>query len=845
MNKLVLASATALAAAITVTVTATVTVTGLAGCDSGSSSTSRSIPLQPGSPWPKFRRDAAQTGRTPVRPPTTGGALWDFKTGKGIFSSPVIGVDGTIYIGSADRTFYAINRDGSLRWKFLTGEIIDSAALLDDQGRVYFGSGDGHVYALDAATGAEVWRFHADPPASQGALIDWFEGNIAMDASGTLYAPCDNFTVYALDRATGRPLRKLAMRDQTWSSPAIDPATNAVYFGNNNLIAALGPNLYAFDADGHELWSVKDYDGSVAASPLLTRQRVIVGNFDGYLRAYDRTLGTTLWELGTRDHIYASPAELPDGTIVQPSADGTVYAVDPATGALRWAFDTRAPLRSSPAVDGAGRIYLGSGEGRLYVLTPDGKLSWAMRLIDSERKDLNASPALGDDAIYIAGESGQIFSVPYDYCLRPAAAGDARCTLGPAEDLPSDGAAVYFTTQLGAALETPPAEIDANQILGFSLFVRKAGDTQLALIDSPSVTVTTVPATPVKVEVSGDRRFFTVVPEAPFTASPGAARDVEVRVAGQYMVDPERTGLRFSGGRVGGSFERSFHFRLREAASATPFRFTIPTGPGAAASGWEMKRIAAPMPSILPSYNQIGFDSLHYLVGVVEGEPGRFVTWVVGGKLADGDNHTVVDPATRAMFTLDATHRDGLLSLANEAGFSAEVTGATLGFSQFRVSTRLDDRGVTMETPRLLVSAVCGEISFYGPFLRTLGLCNAQTDILQAFGAALFTPITTQPAIDAGTVTLAVAAGKVTATLTGSPLRATEHAFGILLVDAATGRPVSLDYGLTMAKTANPDGSVATVSLELPATGTALPASVRAYLMVDTYPAARSTLTLM
>jgi len=311
-------------------------------------------------------------------------------------------------------------------------------------------------------------------------------------------------------------------------------------------------------------------------------------------------------------------------------------------------------------------------------------------------------------------------------------------------------------------------------------------------------------------------------------------------VSGQYVVEPERAGLRFSGGRAGGSFAKTFHFRLRDSASARPFGFQIPGAPGAPASTWEMKRIAAPLPSILPSYNQIGFDSLHYLVGVVEGEPGRFVTWVVGGKLAEGDNRTVVDPATRAMFTLDATYRAGLLSLANEAGFSAEVTGATLGFSQFRVSTRLDEAGATMETPRLLVSAVCGQITFYGPFLRTLGLCNAQTDILQAFGAALFTPITTQQPPAAGSATLTATAGAVTATVTGGP-PAGAHAFGILLVDAASGRPISLDYGLVTRKTANPDGSVASVTLDL--AGATLPASVRAYLMVDTYPAARATLT--
>src|SRR5258706_11280044 len=105
----------------------------LAACSSTSAPSAKpEAPLAKGSPWPKFRGDAAQTGASGVRPPKTGGALWQYKTGKGIFSSPVVAADGTIYIGSADRTFYALNADGTLKWKLLTGEIIDSAALLDD-----------------------------------------------------------------------------------------------------------------------------------------------------------------------------------------------------------------------------------------------------------------------------------------------------------------------------------------------------------------------------------------------------------------------------------------------------------------------------------------------------------------------------------------------------------------------------------------------------------------------------------------------------------------------------------------------------------------------------------------
>ncbi|MCB9736484.1 MAG: PQQ-like beta-propeller repeat protein [Deltaproteobacteria bacterium] len=144
------------------------------------------VPLDPASPWPKFRRDARQTGRSPVTPTYDGSTPWTFATGKGVFSTPVVDGDGGAYVGSADRTFYALAADGSERWRFATGEIIDSSALLDDAGAVIFGSGDGHVYALDRATGEPRWTFAADAPADTGAFINWFEGNVALTADGTL-----------------------------------------------------------------------------------------------------------------------------------------------------------------------------------------------------------------------------------------------------------------------------------------------------------------------------------------------------------------------------------------------------------------------------------------------------------------------------------------------------------------------------------------------------------------------------------------------------------------------------------------------------------------------------------
>ena len=74
----------------------------------------------------------------------------------------------------------------------------------------------------------------------------------------------------------------------------------------------------------------------------------------------------------------------------------------------------------------------------------------------------------------------------------------------------------------------------------------------------------------------------------------------------------------------------------------------------------------------------------------------------------------------------------------------------------------------------------------------------------------------------------------------GSSLRPSERSLGLLLLDDATGKPVPLDYGFTTTRTTDASGIVQTVSV--PWGGVTPPANVRAYLMVDTYPAARQTI---
>jgi outer membrane protein assembly factor BamB len=75
------------------------------------------------SDWPTFGHDAQHTfaGVTSITPATapTLAPAWFFPTGDAITANPVV-VNDTVYIGSWDGYFYAIDRaTGALRWKYL------------------------------------------------------------------------------------------------------------------------------------------------------------------------------------------------------------------------------------------------------------------------------------------------------------------------------------------------------------------------------------------------------------------------------------------------------------------------------------------------------------------------------------------------------------------------------------------------------------------------------------------------------------------------------------------------------------------------------------------------------
>ena len=79
----------------------------------------------------------------------SGTVLWEFETGKFVSSSPAIGSDGTVYVGSYDKKLYAINgKTGVKLWEFETGGEVYSSPAIGSDGTVYVGSIDSKLYAI-------------------------------------------------------------------------------------------------------------------------------------------------------------------------------------------------------------------------------------------------------------------------------------------------------------------------------------------------------------------------------------------------------------------------------------------------------------------------------------------------------------------------------------------------------------------------------------------------------------------------------------------------------------------------------------------------------------------------
>jgi outer membrane protein assembly factor BamB len=319
------------------------------------------------------------SGWSPARSVSVWRPKWRYRTDDRIQSSPAIGTDGTLYIGSFDHCLYAIDPQGNLRWRKVTGSRISSSPAVGPDGTVYFGSQDSWLYAVNP-DGTLNWSYKT------GGTVP---SSPAIAADGTVYVGSDDFSLYAFDTSgtlkwsysTGGPVR---------SSPAV-AADGTVYIGSNDRY------LYAIDPNGALKWSFATNDIIYSSPAVALDGTVYFGSNDKYLYAIDPS-GAMRWRYQTGGAVRSSPAIAADGTVYVGSDDTHLYAIDPQ-GALKWQYNSEGYAGDSPALAADGTVYFTSDDCYLYALDPEGSLKWKRRPAES----FESSPAIAADGTVLVG----------------------------------------------------------------------------------------------------------------------------------------------------------------------------------------------------------------------------------------------------------------------------------------------------------------------------------------------------------------------------------------------------------------------------------------------------------
>lgn len=328
---------------------------------------------------------------------TDGDLIWKAYLESGIQGSPAVGDDGTVYCGSSNGSFFALNPDGTLKWRVRTAGVVSGSAAIGGDGTVYVPSQDGYLYALAPDDGTELWRFKISEP------VTFLVNRPAIAADGTIYCTSPDGNLYAVaPDGTGRWV--FGTQARISGSPAVG-ADGTIYFGSHD------GRFYAVGPDGSPRWNFAVDGEEFRTSPAIAQDGTIyAGCTDASLYAFSPS-GALVWSTEVRTAhlgtIFSSPVIGEDGTVYVCNHGGLVFAVSPGGDVLA-TVALSGTITSTPAIDDDGTLYVGaSGPHAFYAIGPDSEIAWSKTF---DYSIYYSSPAIVDDVVYIGCDDNYLYA---------------------------------------------------------------------------------------------------------------------------------------------------------------------------------------------------------------------------------------------------------------------------------------------------------------------------------------------------------------------------------------------------------------------------------------------------
>lgn len=334
-----------------------------------------------------------------------------------ITAHPVV-AGGVVYTLDARARVTAVNADGTQIWtRDLTprpdgADDASGGGLTIADGTLYVTTGYGELSALDAATGATRWVQDIDAPAMAPATV---RGDL-------VYLVGRDSTAWALNTSNGRIVWQQAGAPSlaNFGSGAA-PATRGEYvifpFSSGEVLATYplgGIERWSTFVSGERLGSAAALVNDIAGDPVISGDRVYIGNFAGSTVAIDLSTGDRLW---TAPEGAAGPIWPVGNAVFLVNDLSQLVRLDSRTGTAVWRvdlprFEDEEETRRQNRVFGHyGPVLAG---GRLLVTSSDGVIRGfdpvSGALVDQTAIPGGAATAavVANQTLYVVSKSGQL-----------------------------------------------------------------------------------------------------------------------------------------------------------------------------------------------------------------------------------------------------------------------------------------------------------------------------------------------------------------------------------------------------------------------------------------------------
>lgn len=372
-------------------------------------------------PWPKFKHDAQNTGRSPYAGPQTAVLKWSYLTPSDIAGAPAIGQDGTIYIPTiGNDAMYALNRDGTLKWKYTTGGGCWTSPAIGSDNTIYFGTDDGKFYAMNP-DGTLKWTYSVDNNSYFSAPAIASDGTIYVVSSAWLVrVPIAEGPSLQLETSKFHAISPDGTLKWSYDVPGTGPPNSPAIASDGAIYFTFRRTLYALNPSGTLKWSYATNQGTIYSSPAIGSDGTIYFGNNNKLYAVDSD-GTLKWVYLTKGDIISSPAISTADVIYVGTTfstdrygfiyfDNKLYAIN-SNGTLKWSYTAAGEIWSSPTIGSGGTVYFVANDGKLYALDANGALNWSC--VTKVSRQIKASPIIDSDGTIYFVVGNRLYAIAH------------------------------------------------------------------------------------------------------------------------------------------------------------------------------------------------------------------------------------------------------------------------------------------------------------------------------------------------------------------------------------------------------------------------------------------------